>query len=123
MRVRALSPTGDMTFGQGQSNFLINSPAAVAQNIRTRLGLWVGQWFLDQTTGMPWLQYVLGAHTVPFYDAAIRDNILGAPGVIGFQSYSSTLGTATRALTLDNPVVNSQYGTVTLNSLYVAPPV
>lgn len=39
MRYRVLSPTGDYTFGQGPGEFLVNSPAAVAQAIGTRLRL------------------------------------------------------------------------------------
>jgi hypothetical protein len=121
MRVRAMSPTGDMTFGRGEANFLIKTPTAVAQTIRTRLALWVGQWYLDLTVGMPWLQQVLGKGTIPYYDTAIRSNIEGAPGVTGIASYSSSLNTTTRALSLQG-TVNTQYGQVILNTVNVTPP-
>ena len=58
MRVRALSPTGDMTFGQSQNNFLVNSSAAVAQCVKTRLMLFKGEWFRDIRVGIPYFQYV-----------------------------------------------------------------
>jgi hypothetical protein len=99
MRVRALSPTGDYTFGRSQGNFLVDSSAAVAQLIRTNLLLWQGEWFLDQTYGMPWSQDVLGVGTKSIYDMVIQANVLAtmAPyqaqtGQAGsITSYSSSL--------------------------------
>lgn len=85
MFVRALSPTGDYQLGR----FLQNSSLAVAQCIRTRLGLWTGQWFLNTTEGTDWANAVLGYNTP--YDLTIQDRILGTPGVDYIQSYSSTL--------------------------------
>jgi hypothetical protein len=109
-----MSPTGDMTFGQGSQNFLINSPAAVAQAIGTRLRLWTNEWFLDLTEGTPWLSQVLGTHTINLYDQAITQRILGTPGVVSLASYASQLNRATRKLTVE-AVVNTQYGQAALN--------
>jgi hypothetical protein len=49
MRYRREDDDGDYTFGQGDDTWLINSPEAVAQAIKTRFELWYGQWFLDTT--------------------------------------------------------------------------
>ena len=108
MRVRTLSPVGDMTFGQGSANFLVNSPAAVAQNIKTRLGLWTKEWFLDLTAGTPWSTRVLGEHTGSLYDNAIIGRVLGTPGVVSIVSYASTLDPGTRILSVSLRV-NTQY--------------
>lgn len=91
MRYRALSATGDYTFGQGQANFLINSPAMVGQSVKTRLLLWTGNWFLDVTEGTPWSQKILGANTKPLYDLAIQQRILETPGVKNITKYSSLI--------------------------------
>jgi hypothetical protein len=91
MRVRAQTASGDMTFGQGSANFLVNSPEMVAQLIKTRLGMNLGEWFLDVTDGTPWLTQVLGAHTQDTRDQAVRSRILGTPGVVKIVSYSSTV--------------------------------
>ena len=108
MRVRAMVG-GDMTFGQGSANFLVNSPACVAQLIGTRLNLWEGEWFLDQTAGMPWMQNVIGRHTAAEYDQAIREHVLETQGVTGLVSYSSRYDSATRTLTPAG-VVDTAYG-------------
>lgn len=91
MRVRALSATGDYTFGQSQANFLVDSSAAVAQLVRTNLLLLQGEWFLDVTYGMPWFQGVLGVGTKNVYDMLIQANVLSTPGVSKILNYSSDL--------------------------------
>ena len=110
MKYRALDANGDMTFGQGSQNFLVDSPVAVAQLVKTRLGLFQGEWFLDVTEGMPWATQVLGAHTNATYDLAIQECILDTEGVTEIVSYSSVRNPVTRALTV----------TVTLNTAYGA---
>lgn len=109
MRVRALTPTGDMRFGQGQANLLINSPAAVAQCVLTRLKLWTTEWFLDTTAGTPWSTDVLGTGTTSRYDEAIRLRILRTIGVTGIVSYSSEVDRRTRALSV-SATISTQFG-------------
>lgn len=110
MRYRALDADGDYTFGQGQANFLIDSPACVAQSVLTRLRLWQGEWFLDKTEGTPWTQQVLGEHTLALYDIAIRQRVLGTDGVIAIDDYSSTLDPVTRALSVAM-TISTRFGT------------
>lgn len=113
MRNRRLSATGDYVFGQGPSEFLVNTPAAVAQAVLTRLKLATGEWFLDLNEGTPYSTQILGENTQPLYDQAIRDRILGTQGVTSIESYVSILDTTTRALTVDC-TINTLYGTVTI---------
>jgi hypothetical protein len=47
----------DMQFGNGLANFAVDSEAT-AQNVRTRLQLLLGEWFLDITAGVPYLQSI-----------------------------------------------------------------
>lgn len=110
MRYRALSTTGDYQIGQGSANFFVNSPACVAQAVRTRLNLWSGQWFLDKTAGMPWLSDVIGKNTGPFYDLAIQQYILATQGVSQIEGYSSSLNRTTRALSITITNLITIYG-------------
>lgn len=89
MRVRQLSPTGDMTFGASQLNFLVNSPATVAQVVKTSLLLWLGEWYLDTSVGMPWVQGVLGKHSLDTADVTVQDYILSVQGVTDISEYVS----------------------------------
>jgi len=108
MRVRALSPTGDFTFGQGQANFLANSPAAVQQCIATALQLWAGEWYLDTSAGTRYRTQILGNNTSGLYDAEFRRVILGVQGVTQLLSYSSNLDRSARRLTVSG-TVQTQY--------------
>ena len=111
MRYRALSSTGDYTWGQGSANFLVNSPACVAQAVQTRLALDLGEWYLNTTDGTPYATEILGTGTMNLYDVAVQARILGTPGVQDIQagSYSSTLNPATRALTI-RCTIDTVYG-------------
>jgi len=92
MRYRPLSATGDYTIGQ---RWLVNSPQTVAQAIQTRLKLWQGEWFLDITDGTLYSTQVFGERYNKSPDAAIKDRILGTPGVSQLISYSSTFNAPT----------------------------
>jgi hypothetical protein len=102
MRVRALSATGDFTWGQGGGNYLVDSPAAVGQLVETTLQMWQGEWFLDTLYGTPWLQQILGQFGAKsVVDIIIQSVILStqpAGCVTQIVEYSSTL--SGRALTV-----------------------
>ena len=110
MRVRALSPTGDYTWGQGGNNYLVDSPAAVGQLVATTLRLWQGEWFLDVLYGTPWLQQILGqSGAKSVVDIIIQSVILGtqpAGCVTQIVSYSSAL--SGRVLTI-NATIDTQF--------------
>ena len=110
MRVRQLSPTGDFTFGASQLNFLVNSPATVAQVVQTSLLLWLGEWYLDTSTGCPWIQGVLGKHNQDTADITLQDYILGVQGVTDISDYNS-IGEQPQRLYLANCTIDTAYGT------------
>jgi hypothetical protein len=91
MRVRALSPTGDYTFGASQLNFLVDSSAAVAQLVKTALLLWLGEWSYDISQGMPWFEDVIGKHSQATADLAIQNYILGIQGVTDITQFQSAV--------------------------------
>jgi hypothetical protein len=78
LRYRTLTPTGDMTFGFGSANFLVNSPQTVQQATVTGLKLFLGEWFLNTSVGMPWNTQVIGNNTQALYDNAAKSQILVA---------------------------------------------
>jgi hypothetical protein len=104
-----------MTFGRGTGNFLADTPAAVAQCAKTRLGLIQGEWYLDRTAGTPWNTKVLGTGTAATRDVAIKQIVLGTQGMVSIDAYSSTLNPITRAFTVTMDVT-TQYGTTTITT-------
>ena len=120
-RVRALDPNGDYTFGLGGANFLVNSPAAVGQSILTRLKLMAGEWFLDQTAGTDY-DAILGTNTASTRDAAIQATILGATGVSGIVSYSSSLNSQRQfSVTATVETIYSVNGSNTVQITFIFP--
>lgn len=109
MTVRILSPTGDYQFGQSQLNFMSDTPQTVAQVVQTSLLLWLGEWYVDVTLGMPWLEGVLGKHNQDTADVTVQDYILGVQGVVDISSYSSIESRNLRNYTA-SAVIDTQYG-------------
>jgi hypothetical protein len=115
MRYRALDANGDMTFGHGAADFLVNSPAAVGQAIVTRLKLMQGEWFLNKTVGMPYATQVFvegGRFTA---DRAAQAVILGTQGVTELVGYASDFTPARQWLAA--AIVNTQYGQTTVAAI------
>ncbi|MDD9238256.1 hypothetical protein PVM11_04950 [Enterobacter roggenkampii] len=115
MRYRREDADGDYTFGRGDDTWLINSPEAVAQAIKTRFLLWYGQWFIDTTAGTPWIQSVLGKQKPEIYNMAIRQRILDTQGVDSISEFNTTVDSATRRV-IFTATVNTIYGTTTVTS-------
>ncbi|MHB9327415.1 hypothetical protein ACP3S7_07695 [Phytobacter ursingii] len=115
MQYRREDADGEYTFGRGDDTWLINSPEAVAQAIKTRFELWYGQWFLDTTTGTPWIQSVLGKQKPEIYNLAIRQRILETAGVSSITAFDTTVNTSTRRVSF-TATVETLYGTTTVTS-------
>lgn len=98
MRYRKLSASGDYTFGNGQQDFYRDVPEAVGQACKTRLLLWLGEWFLDTQEGTPMMQGILGKHTLQQADITIQNRALGTQGLTGIQNYTSSIEPDTRGL-------------------------
>ncbi len=90
-RYRKLDVNGDMCFGHGNGDYYIDSPAAVAQSIKTRLSLWVSEWFLNVNEGTDWMNVVgqVGAYNVR--DTIIRTRILQTPYVNSLYDWKSEI--------------------------------
>ncbi|HDL8134554.1 TPA: hypothetical protein U5D55_000252 [Yersinia enterocolitica] len=115
MRYRREDENGDYTFGQGDNTFLINSPEAVAQAVKTRFELWRGQWFLDLTEGTPYIQSVLGKQRSDVYILAIRERILDTQGVNAILEFEAIYTGENRRVTF-TATIDTIYGTTTVTS-------
>jgi hypothetical protein len=100
MRLRKMSAAGDMIFGHNQADFWHDQAEGVGQSIKTRLLLFMGEWFLDLQEGTPWGGFplseavvqqgqILGVHTQLTRDVALQQRVLATDGVQLIQSYAS----------------------------------
>jgi hypothetical protein len=97
MKYRRLDDSGDMTFGHGVNNFLIDSPEAIAQSVKTRINLWLGEWFLNYSEGLNWQKSFYGKDTAKYSEMIIKNRMADTPGVLSIDSFN---------MDLDNRVLN-----------------
>lgn len=115
MRNRQMDASGDFTFGSGRTLFMVDSPAAVAQAVLTRMRLYAGEWFLDSREGLDKAR-ILGYGTQGTRDAEVQRRMQGTPGVLRVTSYSSSIDGARNfraAATLD-----TIYGAATIEASF-----
>ncbi len=112
MTVRLLDEDGDIVtsgtiFTTGQSE--------IEQTIRTRLRLFLGEYFRDITDGTPWFEQILGKGVnMSAREAALRSHIANTPGVIRLTSFSLDFPSVdARSLTVTASVL-TQYGIATV---------
>lgn len=115
MRYRKLTADGDMVFGKGSNGHYRDQPEAVAQLVRTRLRLMLGEWFLDTTDGTPWLTKVLGKYTEATRTLALKDRILSTPGVQSVDSYSAAFDPDKRVFNMQ-ATITTIYGTTAVSA-------
>ena len=121
MRYRRLTD-GDANFGGSQADFHRDTAEGVAQAVRTRLALEVGDFFLDLAEGIDWRGKVLGTGTAGLYDLAVRARILGTQGVRGLADYASQRNGNARRLAIQ-ATIDTVYGPVALTPAhFVRPP-
>lgn len=78
---------------------VVSGSAAVLQNIRIKLKLWTGEWFLDTEAGTPYLEDILGKRiSLAGALAAIRASILEVDGVSAITRFEYQFNRQTRQL-------------------------
>lgn len=98
MTVRRLDENGDIvTRGDG----FLTGREEIEQTIRTRLRLFLGEYFRDITDGTPWFEQILGKGTsMSAREAALRNRIARTPNVVRLTSFSTEFDLNTRKYTV-----------------------
>lgn len=107
----ALDPvTNDLFLRPDGSLAVAREAEAVGQHVRQRLQTFEGEWFLDTTAGVPWLDEVLGASYDPaLAESLVKAEILETQGVTEITTFSVRFNRATRGLVIDEVVVLTEY--------------
>ena len=111
MKTRALDSQGDWQFGRGLQSY-VTEKNALKQNISTRLKSWRNDCFFAMDDGVDW-QNFLDIGKKRFLDIDIKRVILQTEGVLRISSYTSTLDTAERRVTI-TATVATIFGLVTV---------
>jgi hypothetical protein len=98
MIMRALSPTGDWTFGAGLNNYNADEKA-IEENILTWLQSWVGNCFFSLKDGIDWTN-LLDVGQATNLTNSLKANILQCYGVVAVNSLFVNFDTNARKFTL-----------------------
>lgn len=94
-----LDDTGDLDISTGDLALVYEDAEGIAQRLQTRLRLYLGEWLLDTTAGVPWREQVLvRGRSVEPARAVLTAQILGCPGVVALPELTLELDPAARAL-------------------------
>lgn len=94
MTVRKLDENDDIVTN---GTIFISGLEEIEQTIRTRLRLFLGEYFRDITDGTPWFEQILGkGASMSAREAALRNRILRSPGVIRLTSFNTDFDLNTR---------------------------
>jgi hypothetical protein len=82
---------------------------AIRQHLRTKLGLFLGEWFLDTTIGVPWFRDVLVKNpNIVVIQDMLKDQILSTQGVIEITRFDFDYQSANRFLRVDFTVLTTE---------------
>lgn len=102
MIMRALTPTGDWTFGAGLANYN-TAEAAIEENLQTWLQSWVGNCWFALKDGVDW-QNLLDVGQEQNLEDSIRQNILQCYGIVAVNSLDVQFDPRTRHISIQADV-------------------
>ncbi|CAN7388183.1 hypothetical protein [Neorhizobium sp. LjRoot104] len=89
---------------------VVTDALAVGQHARQRLQTFAGEWFLDTTCGVPWLDDILGRSYDPaLAESVVKAELLGTDGVEEITSFSVSFDRATRGLVIRSVNVTTMF--------------
>jgi hypothetical protein len=90
--------TGDLAVESGDLA-QVTGIDAILQSLRTRLGFFLGEWFLDEAQGIPYFESILVKNpNFPAVRELLRRALLETPGVLEVTSLRLRFTSATRQL-------------------------
>lgn len=96
-----LDINGDIDITDGKFS-LTTGVDAIAQRLKQRLGLFLGEWFLDKSRGLPYIQQILVKNPNPtVIDSIFKNEILSEVAVKELTSFELDLDEPTRLLTVN----------------------
>jgi len=97
--------TGDLT--------LVEASDQINQAIRQALGTFFGEWFLNNTVGVPYFQQIfVPSPNLDLVQANLLNAIQNVPGVVQIQSFAFDYGASNRSLDVSISVMTTNGQTI-----------
>lgn len=98
---------GDIVIADNQFSF-VTGVDEVVQLLRHRLRTFLGEWFLDNTIGVPYFQDIFKKRPNPIaIEAGLKNEILSTPGVLELLKFDIDVDPTTRKMTVDASILVS----------------
>ena len=95
-----LDTNGDLEVIGGEVS-LLDGPEAIAQHLRIRLKTFLGEWFLNETIGMPYFEeFLIKNPSKLVIDTRMRQAITTTPGIASLTTLNYEFEPITRNLKL-----------------------
>lgn len=94
---------GDFALNTNRSGLMLAKAGdMIVQNIKQRLEMFEGEWFLDLSEGTPYYRSIFGQkpRSIPVIRSVFRQRIAETPGVLEVLSISSSFDAAKRKLNI-----------------------
>lgn len=76
---------------------IIDGRAGIAQNLRQRFQFFLGEWFLDTSLGVPWIQEILvKGPLLQVVQELLKNVVLTCPGVLSLNTFVFNFNRQTR---------------------------
>lgn len=115
---KALNAQNDI-FVENGSFRTTSDGAEVAQHVRTRLQFFEGEWFLDLSAGIPWIQdiFTRPANLVRA-ETLIKNEITTTPGVLRLIEFEVNFDNASRRMFITGSA-QTDFGTIDLSEVTI----
>lgn len=102
--IRALDANGDIVTSGTQ---FFTEPEEVAQSVKSRLKLHLGEWFLNINDGVPWFDAILGIGVpIGVKNAILQERVVTGPNVAGITRWDSQFDRTARTLSIQCGIID-----------------
>jgi|SRR5579875_86942 len=99
--------TNDLLITNGDLS-LVTGSDAIQQDLQQTLQMYLGEWFLDTTKGVPYKQYILVKNpNLDVVQGLLLDSARNVPGVIEIQDFSFNFDSSLRSASVSIVATNS----------------
>lgn len=89
---------------------MVTNAEAVGQHVSQRLQTFEGEWFLDTTAGVPWLDRIMGRKIdLPLAESVMKAETMDTDGVTGIEGFDLRFDRKPRRLNLVRATVATEY--------------
>lgn len=110
----ALDEYNDLALTETGGLAMAYDSLAVGQHVAQRLHTFAGEWFLDTTCGVPWLEQILGRQfDAELAESVVKKEVLDTDGVTGIDAFSLRFESSQRRIDYRQVGIVTEYDEAT----------